>query len=111
MTTQFTPTKEPRNFSYFEETMEKLNLSGSELSVACGYATSSWFKWRKEGKFPAVAGLACECLLRRARKEASLPTAQDICVLLVPHDSVAKFTAMCEVFGVDIIANIPQGGK
>lgn len=103
--------QEPRNFSYFEETMEKLNLSGSELSVACGYATSSWFKWRKEGKFPTVVGLACECLLRRARKEAALPAAQDICVLLVPHNSVAKFIAMCGVFDVDIIANIPQGRK
>ena len=103
--TKSSPTQEPRNFSYFEETMEKLNLSGTELSVACGYATSSWFKWRKTNKIPAVVGLACECLLRRARKEASLPAAQDIYVLFVPQKEKERFIAICTAFDVDFIAH------
>jgi len=102
-----TPTQKSRNFSYFKETMEKLNISSAELSSACGYAKTAHCRWQNEGKMPAVAGLACECLLRRQSKEASLPASRDICVMLVPQKEAERFAAVCQAFDVTVIISVP----
>ena len=90
-----TDPKELRNFSYFEETMEKLGLTATELTIACGYGKSSCSAWRKKGKIPTPLALACECLLRRQRKEADLPAAQEMHVLLVPQTEARRFKILC----------------
>ena len=99
--------QQTRNFSYFEETMNRLNATGTELCTACGYNKTAWFTWRKTGKMPAVAGLACECLLRRKRKEAQEPAARDLFVLLVPNDNAKMLLALCDTLRVSVVTRVP----
>ena len=94
----------PRNFSYFEDTAVKLNHTNAALAVACGYSKGSCWGWKKAGKIPTPLALACECLLRRQKKEASLPAAQDMYVLLVSRNDAEKFADMCKVFNAEIRA-------
>jgi hypothetical protein len=87
-----------RKFQYYAETMKKLGLTGSELAAAIGYSKTTWFKWRAEGVIPQVAGLACECLLRRARKDGR----QDTFIMSVPGDKVAAMEAICSSMDVEV---------
>lgn len=84
-----------QDFSYFEETMATLNIDGPQLSVACGYAKTSWHHWKNAGKMPIPAGMACECLLRRKRKEATHLHAKHIYVVLVNDEFVSGFESFC----------------
>jgi hypothetical protein len=47
------------------ETAEKLGVTPHALSLDIGYSGGSAAAWVKSGKMPAVAGLACEALVRR----------------------------------------------
>lgn len=106
------PNKKLRNYSYFEEAMSKLDLTAGELCAACGYGKSSYCDWKKKGKIPTPLALACECLLRRQKKEADLPAALNMYVLLVPRDDKRQFVAMCnKVFNADIITCFPVAPK
>lgn len=49
----------------FLETAEKLGIAHSQLAEQLGYSSSSHHAWVADGKMPAVAGLACEALVRR----------------------------------------------
>ena len=100
------PPQELRNFSYFEETMGKLRLTAGALCLACGYGKSSHTDWRKKGKIPTPLALACECLLRRQKKEVGAPAAQVMYVLLAPQKEAQRFQSLCEVFGAHILATI-----
>ena len=87
-----------RKFSYYAEVMDKLGLTGSDLAVAIGYSKTTWFKWRSEGAIPQVAGLACECLLRRAQKNGT----DEAFLLRVPGSKVVAMEAICDGMGVEV---------
>lgn len=88
-----------RKFTYFEETMAKLGLTGSELSEALGYAKNTWFKWRAGGTIPPVCALACECLQRRVRKNGR----SDTLVMSVPESKVAAIEMICKGMDVEVL--------
>ena len=90
---------QPRKFTYFEETANKLDITGSELAKAIGYSSNSWFRWRREGPIPQVAGLACECLQRRVRKNGRA----DTLVMNVPEAQVQAMTAICRGMDIEVL--------
>lgn len=85
-------TQKTVHFSVFVETYEKLQVSGSELAKALGYAPTSWFHWRTAQTIPAPAALGCECLLRRQRKDRSTEPVT-MFLLRVPEKHMLAFQA------------------
>ncbi len=51
--------------SMLDKVTDAYGLNDSALSEALGYSKTAVTHWRKDGAMPAVAGLACECLMRR----------------------------------------------
>ena len=87
-----------RKFTYFSEGMDKLGLTGNELAVAIGYAKGTWFRWRAEGTIPQPAGLAIECLLRRAQKNGH----DENLLLRVPESKVEAMESICESMSIAV---------
>lgn len=53
------------DYSVFEETCQALGKSSTEVCDALGYSSNAWVEWKKEGKMPRVAAIACEGIRRR----------------------------------------------
>lgn len=53
------------DYSIFEATLTALDMKPTPLCQLLGYHGVAWSNWKKEGKIPKVAGLACEGLRRR----------------------------------------------
>lgn len=55
-------------YSVFEATVTALGVTPSTLCAELGYDSSSYHNWRKKGKMPKVAAVACEGLRRRLQQ-------------------------------------------
>ena len=51
-------------YSFFEETLKKLDKNPGELCEALGYGSHAYRLWKKTEEMPAVAALACKALLK-----------------------------------------------
>jgi len=51
-------------YSFFEETLKKLDKNPGELCEALGYGRNAYLLWKKNEEMPAVAALACKALLK-----------------------------------------------
>lgn len=69
-TKRSTKTYKQVSYEVFKNTADKLELNGAQLAEALGYSPSAWAKWEASKKLPAVAGLACEALIRRRGNSA-----------------------------------------
>lgn len=58
------------SYDVFKSTAEKLEINHAQLCEALGYSPAAWGKWEASKKLPAVAGLACEALVRRRGNSA-----------------------------------------
>lgn len=84
------------NYSVFKDAAKKLLMTEAQLGVGLGYSDSAFRLWRKSGLVPKVAGLACECLLRRNRLTEDAPEPSYLFILRVPHKhslALQSFTA------------------
>ena len=92
--------KEFKRASYdiFQATIKMLDIPPGELAEELGYNAHSYMGWKKEGKIPAVAALACEALQRRNGKGAK----SHLLLIQVPDEQLLATRQMLGVFGVKI---------
>ncbi len=75
------------NYSVFEDAMERLEISSSELCRALGYSSGSGSTWKINNKIPKVCAVAIEGLLRRTN-------CSDKQIILVVKGTKAKEAAL-----------------
>jgi len=88
------------NYSVFKDAAKKLLMTEAQLGVGLGYSDSAFRLWRKAGLIPKVAGLACECLLRRNRLAADAPKPSTLLVLRVPNQHMLALQAFTSALNI-----------
>ena len=88
-------------FAIFADAMVKLGITNpGDLSEHLGYSRGAHSVWRKSGRLPKSAALACECLLRRQNKEEDkVPTT--LYILRVPEQHVLALRSFCAALGIN----------
>lgn len=89
------------NYSVFANAASKLSITPAELSAAIGYSNHTHIGWKGRKEMPKTAGLACECLLRRKKKE-SAEVQTDLYFLAVPKLHSIPLESLCETLGIGV---------
>ena len=89
-------------YAIFADAMVKLSITTpGDLSGNLGYSRSAHNMWRKSGRLPKTAALACECLLRRQNKEKD-ETPVYIYFLTVPKMHILAIESFCKSLGIAV---------
>lgn len=88
-------------YSVFTGAMSKLGIvNPGDFSEALGYSRSAHNVWRKSGRFPQTASLACECFLRRHNKEET-KISIDLYFLTVPKQHSLAIESFCKALKIN----------
>ena len=92
-------------YGSFESALREIGVTGDVLCAQIGYSAAAWVDWKRLGKMPKSAALACECLRRR-----QVGTGEDKTWLIKTKTKTeaAALDALCRGLGVEAMSLRPS---